>query len=203
MNSKTLVKVTANGDYLSFRTITRERKSPHSFMIAKSSIGQLYQFRTTFCEYDSGSFVQMWQERLDRTVHFRFFWLCSDGSRLTGWEQTIILPYQELSDFNNGYRGSQWTLFSLDEIQYPKLVFCATDNLHKAVENPIVRRKLSRFFRDNFKWRDVDEIHFYNDSTPYSFFFKEMMHDGRTGICGGVILHGQDNMKTAKYAIHT
>ena len=24
-----------------------------------------------------------------------------------------------------------------------------------------------------------------------------------TGICGGIILHGQDNMKSATYSIHT
>lgn len=203
MNNKTLVKITADEAYLSFRTITRERKSPHSFMISKFSVSQLLTFGTVVCESDSGSFVQMWQDKLSKTVRCRFFWLHSDGFRLSGWEQTIILPFWKLMDFNDkSEKGCQWKVLSLEEPQRPKLVFSAASNLHEIVSNPVVRRKLSHFLRDNFQWRDTQEIHFYDDSTPYSFFFREMNGE-RTGLCGGLILHGQDDLKKAQYAIHT
>lgn len=81
-------------------------------------------------------------------------------------------------------------------------MFCGAKNLLAAVNNLTVRRKLARFLRDNFQWPRTDEIHFYDDMEPYSFFFREMQN-GRTGICGGVILHGREDMKTAHYSIHT
>ena len=203
MNSKTLVIITQTEKYLSFRTVTRDRKSPHSFMIPKASIDYLFDLpRTVLCEHDCGSFAQMWRDPLKETVHIRFYWLNSDGFRLTGWEQTIIVPFDDLMSFRNGDMEERWALLSLEEFQRPKLVFRGTQNLHAAVNNPTVRRKLTRFLRDNFRWFGTDEILFYDDIEPYSFFFREMQN-GRAGICGGVILHGRENMEKAQYSIHT
>lgn len=203
MNNRTLVKITADENCLHFHTVTRERKSPYRFLISKSSIEALCEDpHSVRMEYDIGSFAQMWRGRGEDTVHIRFFWLKSNGIQLTGWMQTIILPFSDLIRFSRGNMGAQWVTLSLEEPQRPKLVFHAADNLHEAVNNPTVRRKLSRFLRDNFQWYGSDEIHLYNDLTPYSFFFREM-RNGRAGICGGVILHGQDNIETARYAIHT
>ena len=41
-----------------------------------------------------------------------------------------------------------------------------------------------------------------NDFVPYSFFFREYQ-GGRVCLCGGLILHGQDDMSKAYYGIHT
>ena len=68
---------------------------------------------------------------------------------------------------------------------------------HKAV-----RRKLIRFLRDNFQWGWSDEVRFYNDFLPYSFFFTEI-RGGQQGICGGLILHGREDLNRAYYSIHT
>ncbi|MCI9263280.1 MAG: hypothetical protein HFF06_01760 [Oscillospiraceae bacterium] len=201
--NKTLVKVRKMDKYLYFCTITKERKSPHSFMISTGVLDDLYDLTTAIlCEYDCGSFARIWRDPLRKTVHIRFYWLHSDGVRFEGWEQTIIIPFQELMAFNKGYMGDTWSFLSLENYHGPKLVFCKTDNLHSAVNNPVVRKKLSRFLRDNFRWPDWDEIRFYNDLIPYSFFFQTV-RDGRIGISGGVILHEQDNMKKAQYALHT
>lgn len=203
MNSKTLVIITQTEKYLSFRTVTRGRKSPHSFMISKGAIDDLYDLPgTVLCEHDCGSFAQVWRDPLKETVHIRFYWLNSNGFRLSGWEQTIVVPFDELMSFNKGYMGERWALLSLEESRQPRLVFCGTKNLHAAVSNLTVRRKLARFLRDNFQWLRTDEIHFYDDMEPYSFFFREMQN-GRAGICGGVILHGREDLKTAYYSIHT
>ncbi len=37
---------------------------------------------------------------------------------------------------------------------------------------------------------------------PHSVFFREERPDG-TGMCGGIIMHGQENLKKAYYGIHT
>ena len=54
----------------------------------------------------------------------------------------------------------------------------------------------------NFNWPDADEIHLTNDFMPYSFFFREY-RNGQAGMCGGLILHGQEDMDKAYYGIHT
>lgn len=201
--NRTLVKVMVADKFLSFRTITKDEKSSHSFMIPRGTIDDLYEITTAvLCEYDSGSFARIWRDPLRETVHIRFYWLHSNGFRLTGREQTIIIPFRELMAFNKGYAGDEWSFLSMEQPQRPKMVFCETNNLHAAVNNPIVRRKLSRFLRDNFRWPGSDEIRLYDDLMPHSFFFREVQ-GGRIGICGGVLLHGQDNMKKAQYALHT
>lgn len=200
---KTLVKITIIDKFLSFRTITKEQKSPHSFMIPKGLIDDLYDLTTAIlCEYDCGSFARIWRDPLRETVHIHFYWLHRSGFRLVGWEQAIILPFHELMAFNKGYSGDEWTCLSLEQPPLPRLVFCSKNNLRAAVNEPTVRRKLSRFLRDNFRYPGADEIRLYDDLVPYSFFFQEVQDD-RIGICGGVILHGQDNMKKAQYSLHT
>ena len=37
---------------------------------------------------------------------------------------------------------------------------------------------------------------------PYSFFFEEYTPYGR-GICGGIILHGAEDLAKAQYSVHT
>ena len=46
------------------------------------------------------------------------------------------------------------------------------------------------------------QITMYDDFEPYSFFFREQTPYG-AGICGGVILHGRENLEKAYYGIHT
>lgn len=53
-----------------------------------------------------------------------------------------------------------------------------------------------------FNWPDADEIHLFNDFVLYSFFFREY-RNGRLVVCGGLILHGQEDMSKAYYGIHT
>lgn len=53
-----------------------------------------------------------------------------------------------------------------------------------------------------FDWPDSNEIYLYNDFVPYSFFFREFRND-RAVMCGGLILHGQEDMSRAYYGLHT
>lgn len=204
LNHRTLVKVTATENCLAFRTISRCGKSPCSLYIVKQELlDGLNEFpRTSVTVNDGSSFAKLWRGLKKNTVKIHFTWLRGSSDHLTGWEETLTLPYDGLMAIAKAQEGSQWNVLSLEDPGLPKLTFCERENLHAAVNDPVVRRKLSRFLRDNFNWRDSDEIRLFNDFLPYSFFFREMRH-GQPGICGGVIFHGQEDMKKAQYSIHT
>ena len=42
----------------------------------------------------------------------------------------------------------------------------------------------------------------FDDCDPFSFTFREYL-PGRTGLCGGVILHREEELKNAYYSLHT
>ena len=54
----------------------------------------------------------------------------------------------------------------------------------------------------HFQWRGTEKIVIYDDGLPYSFFFEEYTPYGR-GICGGIILHGAEDLAKAQYSVHT
>lgn len=96
----------------------------------------------------------------------------------------------------------RWRLLSILEQNRPKLEFQSRKNLKAVVENPILRHKLGKFLDQHFNWYNYERIVLTDDYLPYSFFFEGYMVQG-TKTCGGVILHGEENIRTAKYGIHT
>ena len=96
-----------------------------------------------------------------------------------------------------------WKTLSIDNsCKRPQLVFKSKKNLHNAIANGTIRRKLVRALRDEFHWPQSERIEFYDDFVPYNFSFREIKN-GKFAMNGGLILHGQENMKTAHYSIHT
>lgn len=131
-----------------------------------------------------------------------FFWLKSVGDcRYTGWEERISIPYEKFQEAFTG-RNVQLKILSLPEKRIPKIRFESRRNLKETAKNPRLRRKLGRFLSRNFQWANSTEIVLYDDFLPYSFGFCEYCTNG-TGIIGGVILHGQERMRTADYSMHT
>lgn len=76
------------------------------------------------------------------------------------------------------------------------------EDLHAVLENALVRRKLVRFLRDQFRWPYSERVEFYDDFMPYSFIFKEI-RGGEPVMTGGLILHGQEDLEHAYYSMHT
>ena len=176
MDNRILVKVSAGEDSIAFRTVTKQRKSPHWFYILRSELDRLWE-RGSIITKDIHSFAQLHYERERKVVSIRFAWLSMDNrTALTGWEQTVYLPYEALAEFLTLSRAEsgpkRWHILSLEERKLPKLEFHATDNLRAALSNQTARRRLVRFLRDHFCWHDADRICFYNDCLPYSFFFR-------------------------------
>lgn len=102
-----------------------------------------------------------------------------------GASSQFLLPIRKFEEMD---RSGQLLTWSMMNAEHPIP--------HQAA---FVRLTSSRQLFICFHW---DEIRFYNDFVPYSFFFREF-RGGQPGICGGLILHGQENMAKAQYSIHT
>ncbi len=204
MDDRIMVKVSVSDQCIGIRTVNRERKSPRTFYILRHELLRLRETGYLIVS-DLQCFAELRRETGDR-VTVTFCWLSEGcGGSLTGWKQTVMLPLNRLLDFAEqvGEGGTkEWKLLSLKETFSPKLVFVDQGNLKRVVANTMIRRKLARFLSRSFHYRGATEIRLFDDFLPYSFFFREMLGE-QVGLCGGVILHGQEDMKKAYYAIHT
>lgn len=183
-------------------------KSPQRFYITYSEFDYL-QENHYLVTSDIHSFAKIrLDERRDR-ITFDFTWLTGRSfDRVEGVEQTIRLRWSAFRAFLQDCRQPdgprEFKSLSLDVSRHrPRLVFDGNRaNLRAAIGNPQVRHKLGKALAVNFLWPDADEIRLYNDFVPYSFFFREI-RGGQARMCGGLILHDQDNMDKAHYEIHT
>lgn len=206
LNDRILVKAYANEHGIDFRTITRARKSPHRFYVLRSILARLER-EPYIVAHDIYSFAVLRRDSYRGTLTIDFTWLRGTARALSGWEETVILPYAELMGFirASAQEGGPetWRALSLDVSKWrPQLVFEAKETLHNVLENATIRHKLFRCLNSQFRWPDSDQICFYNDFAPYSFFFRETRR-GQQGICGGLILHGREDMSKAYYSVHT
>ena len=204
MNDRIMVKMTSSDDWVIFKTVTRTWKSS-SLYVRREEISNLASDGQVIA-WD-GSFAVFTHDREADTVLIRFYWLNMSGDgHFTGREQDVILPRKPFMDFItwSAYyeQPNEWKALSVESRFSPRLVFLSRRNLHDALADKLTRRKLCKFLRDNFHWRSSTEIIFTDDYIPHSFFFREMRKD-TPGICGGLILHGQENMEKAHYEIHT
>ena len=91
----------------------------------------------------------------------------------------------------------------MTEYHRPAIEFSNSRNLQKVVQRKGMRRKLGKFLDRNFQWPNAMKILVTDDCrVPYNFFFREQ-HISGTGICEGIILHGQEDLKKAYYGLHT
>lgn len=206
MNNRVLLKAAASEHCISFRTVSRSRKSPKRFYVTRDEFARL-ETQASITTHDGWSFAILRRDVRADTLEIQFTWLNGGGDRLSGWEETVIVPYGRLAAFvrESAQEGGpqEWKALSMDfSGRRPQLVFDAKKTLHAILNNGVVRRKLVRFLRDGFNWPRSEQIHLYSDFVPYSFFFREIQ-DGEAVMCGGLILHGQEDMSKAYYSVHT
>lgn len=206
MNDRILVKLYAGEYCIGFRTISRRRKSSQKFLITRERLEAL-ETTDSIITCDIHSFAVLRRDEARNMVTIEFTWLSGITNRLTGWEETVTIPYDALKDFlkssadENG--PETWNVLSVRKSSLPKIVFRNKSRLRECLENRTVRKKLAHALRDNFKYPNVDQIILGGDSQRYSFLFQEM-RDGKPGICGGLIFHNyQDDLKKAYYSVHT
>ena len=204
-NRNILVKVYAEEYGIDFRTVSRDRKSPHRFYILRDKLAELER-NPEIIVHDIYSFAVLRMNIHTGMLEIEFDWLSGNSHNIMGWQETVILPYEELAAFvHNSTLGgpSEWKVLSINNPRkQPKLIFNSRKNLHAAIQNGIIRRKLARFLRDEFRWPNADQIELYDDFLPYSFTFHEIKN-GKMTMIGGLILHQQDDIKKAYYGIHT
>lgn len=204
MNNRTLVKVSASENYIGFKTISRRKKSPRTFLVTRNMLARLEQEPEVITQ-DIYSFAALRLNAAARTLTISFSWLQRRfDCELAGWEETAVLPYDALTSFMeaSAQKGGPktWRVLSLQNTVTPQVVFVDTEGLRKCLENRTVRRKLARALRDNF-W-GADRVVFYHDFEAYSFMFQ-LYRAGRPSITGGLILHDQNDLQKAHYSVHT
>ena len=202
MKDRTLVYMTFRDGAASLRTVSRSRKSPHRFYIPCQELEGLEAGSTALVQ-DIHSFAKLRRDAYAGTVEIAFTWLEGNGNGVSGYQEAITLPYGEMMECLRQSKLFVWKTLSIDSsAKQSQIVFKSRKNLHAALANGAIRRKLIRFLRDQFRWAYAEKIEIYDDFMPYSFFFRET-RGGETGLSGGIILHGQEDMKTAYYSMHT
>ena len=206
MKNRVLLKATASENCISFRTVSRSRKSPKRFYITRDEFAML-EAQASITTHDGWSFAVLRRDTKADTLEIQFTWLSGGGDGLSGWEETVTVPYGRLAAFvrESAQEGGpkEWKVLSIDlSGRRPKLMFDAKKTLRAILNNGVVRRKLVRFLRDGFNWPRSEQIRLYSDFVPYSFFFREIQ-GGEAVMCGGLILHGQEDMSKAYYSVHT
>lgn len=202
MKDRTLVYMTFRDGTVSLRTVSRFRKSPHRFYIPCQELEGL-ETGSTILVQDIHSFAMLRRDAYAGTVEIAFTWLEGNGNSVSGYQEAITLPYGKMMECLRQSKPFVWKTLSIDSsAKQAQIVFKSRKNLRAALANGVIRRKLIRFLRDQFRWAYAEKIEIYDDFMPYSFFFRET-RGGEAGISGGIILHGQEDMKTAYYAMHT
>ena len=206
MNDRTLVYMIFRADCISLRTVSRSKKSPHHFYILRSKLEEL-EHTSGIIVHDIESFAVLRRDTYVGTIEIELTWLSGDGTNVSGYKETIILPYEQMRAFLNKStvedKPAVWKTLSIDSSRKrPQIIFKSSKNLHAALIDNTIRRKLIRSLRDDFRWPRSERIEFFDDFVPYSFVFKEIMN-GKSAMTGGLILHNQDDMQKARYSIHT
>lgn len=208
MTNRIMLIVHADESTVLFRTVGARVKSPRRFCATYDELDRLRHDGQIIVS-DIHCFLQARLDERRDLATLDFTWLtghCFD--RVEGFEQTVRIRWSQFQAFLEECRQPDgprdFKTLSLDAPRdRPRLVFDGNRaNLRAAINEPTIRRKLGKALMDNFNWPGADEIRLYNDFVPYSFFFREF-RDGNPCLCGGLILHGQEDMVKAYYGIHT
>lgn len=208
MTNRILLHAHADGNTVQLRTVSARVKSPRRFFITYGELDRL-QHDGHIITNDIHCFLQARLDERRDLATFEFTWLTGRSfDRVDGFEQTVRIRWSRFQEFLKNCRQpdgpKDFKALSLDVSRHrPRLIFDGNRaNLHAAIADPVIRRKLGKALMANFNYPDADEIHLTNDFVPYSFFFREFQ-GGRACMCGGLILHGQEDMGKAYYGIHT
>ena len=188
MNNRTMVTIYVDQDSISVKTRSRKDCSPQRFIILKKELQRLEENKYLLIK-DIHSYAEL---RLcnaiggAKVLEFSFTWLKDAGrDNVSGHTERVRLPYEPFRAYAAGEEevanGTRWRLLSISEQSRPKL---------------------GKFLDQHFNWYNYERIVLTDDYLPYSFFFEGYRVQGAK-TCGGVILHGGENIQTAKYGIHT
>jgi len=209
MDHRVMMKLMASGECVSLRTVSRGFRSHQRFIVLEDEFQELEEKRKIIVS-DIHSFAKL---RLCRTMEgmdtlvIVFTWLSDDGmGKVAGMEETLEFPYRQFREAVEKSRsldGACQKMLSIYGRAVPEIEFRSRNNLKAVAGTHILRKKLGKFFSTHFAWKGSRKIVVYDDCfEPYSFSFCEETPYG-SGMCGGIILHGRENLKKAYYGMHT
>lgn len=208
MDNRIMIKLSASDDCISLRTFSRGYHSPQRFILTKSELRELDEKRYLTVS-DIRSFAKLALRKTmeqEEVLEIDFTWLNDAGSgKVSGVTETVRLSYEKFRELakESGEDGTQKKMLSLKDDSRIRIAFLSRKNLRAVAETKMLRKRLGKFMGNHFlRWKGSRQIILYDDFEPYSFFFQEQTPYG-AGICGGVILHGRENLKKAYYGIHT
>ena len=208
MNNRIMIKLSVSDDCISLRTFSRGYQSPQRFILTEKELLELEE-KGYLTVSDIRSFAKLALRKTaeqGEVLEIDFTWLSdAGGGKVSGMTETIRISYEEFKEMVEESRknGIQKRMLSLEEKSRPRIAFQSRRNLKAVAETKALRKKLGKFLADHFlRWKGSRQITVYDDFEPYSFFFQEQTPYGN-GICGGVILHGRENLEKAYYGIHT
>lgn len=209
MNDRIMIKLKACGEILDIQTFSAKQHSPHRFAVLRSEFAQLETQNRTVLVSDLLSFAKMRLERLtdeETFLNIDFTWLNRSGKyEVSGFQESVRVPYDRFHAFavdGSSMDGQSWRMISSPNTNRPRIEFQGSRNLKAVAEIPLLRHKLGLFLDRHFHWRDCIKITLVDESIPYSFAFQSYTAAG-ADIAGGVILHRQEDLRTAYYSIHT
>ena len=208
MDNRIMVKLSVSDDCISLQTCSRGYHSPQRFILTKSELRELDEKRYLTVS-DIRSFAKLALRKTmeqEEVLEIDFTWLNDAGSgKVSGVTETVRLSYEKFRELakESGEDGTQKKMLSLKDDSRIRIAFLSRKNLRAVAETKMLRKRLGKFMGNHFlRWKGSRQIILYDDFEPYSFFFQEQTPYG-AGICGGVILHGRENLKKAYYGIHT
>lgn len=127
MDNRTLIKVSASENCIGFKTVSWQRKSPRTFLVTRDELARLEQTPKIITQ-DIYCFATLRLNAATRTLNIDFSWLQHRyENELTGWEETVVLPYDALMAFvqASAKEGGpkKWRILSLQATMTPKIVF--------------------------------------------------------------------------------
>ena len=199
MPERIMLKAITADEHIILHTVTNTGKKSRQFYVRRIELAELQS--KDYIVVKDYAFAEFAHDRFNDTLLIKFYWMNLSGlDGFKGFVQRVTVNFSDFMDFiNSGI--TEYKALSIPELYAPKLTFASSRNLHEIVTDKLLRRKLSKFLRDNFKWGST-EIKLFDDFVPYSFYFREY-RNGTNGMCGGLILHGQTDMSKAYYSIHT
>ena len=208
MNNRTMIKLSASEDCVTLRTFSKDYHSPQGFILTEKELLELEEKRYMTVS-DIRSFAKLALRKnmeQEDVLEITFTWLSdAGGGKVSGRTETVKLFYERFQTLVEESResGIQVRVLALEEHRGPKIEFQSRRNLKAVAEKKALRKKLGKFLGNHFlRWQSGRQITIYDDFEPYSFSFREQTPYGG-GMCGGVILHGRENLAKAHYEIHT
>ena len=196
-----------SGEFLSIHTVDHVHRRSQRFLVNAPKLRMWLKANdgSTFYDHDLSNFLELYRFSEDK-VTMRLTWLTihdSHGHKLHGYQQTMILPLEELRHALIGFRTK--VLVDPEKIPQCKLSFSesAQAQIAKICRDPRAKRALCRGLRDSFFWRDAEEVYLVADWRDDFYFTTD-------GLNGGLCRHdsvvrGKDGKAygCVKYALHT